>query len=130
VGQVQATDAENDPLYFKLVLGNAKFAFAINSSSGQLTVNNKDALDYERQNEFQLKVEIDDGEFKAQADVVVTINNQETEFGNYNPRIYEKEGASLPYQILYPNITMKPLNFLFSSFCMERVKGEMTTDPS
>jgi pimeloyl-ACP methyl ester carboxylesterase len=102
VGQVQATDAENDPLHFKIVLGNSKFAFAIDSSSGQLTVNNKDALDYEKQNEFQLKVEIDDGEFKAQADVVVTLNNQETEFGNYNPRIYEKEGASLPYQIMYP----------------------------
>lgn len=102
VGQVQARDAENDPLRFKIVLGNAEFAFALDSISGQLSVNNPDALDYERRDEFQLKIEVDDGEFKAQADVMITINNQDIELGNYNPHIYKKEGAGLPYQILYP----------------------------
>lgn len=102
VGEVEATDAENDPLSYIIVLGNANFAFAIGETSGDLIVSNPDAIDFETHQEFQLTVEVSDGELKSQNQVIVNIIDQEIELGDYNPRTFSRDGNSLLYQILLP----------------------------
>jgi poly(3-hydroxybutyrate) depolymerase len=102
VGQVVATDPENDPLIYNIVLGNAEIAFAIGETSGKLTVSNPDAIDFEKHQEFQLTVEVSDGVSKSQAMVVVNITDDKVELGKFNPRSFSRDGNSLLYQILFP----------------------------
>lgn len=102
VGQVEAIDSESDPLNYRIALGNANFAFVIDETNGELTVSNSDALDFETRTEFQLTVEVSDGELKSQAMVIVNITDLETELGKFNPRTFSRDGKSLLYQVLLP----------------------------
>ena len=102
VGQVKATDAENDPLSYSIVLGNAEFAFEIGETTGDLSVSNPDAIDFEEHQEFQLTVEVSDGELKSQAMVVVHLTDEKFELGKFNPRTFSRDGNILRYQILFP----------------------------
>lgn len=61
VGTVDATDPEGDPLTFSIVSGNDLGAFAINSSSGDLTVADEDQLNFDINPSFDLGVEANDG---------------------------------------------------------------------
>ncbi len=76
VGIVVAT--ENDPsqtLTFSIVGGNANNAFAINASSGALTVANPLALDFEATPEFQLNVTVEDnGAGNLSSSALITIS--------------------------------------------------------
>ena len=60
VGIVQASDPESDGLYYSLIGGNVGSAFAINDTTGVITVNNVYALDFERTSVFNLEVTVSD----------------------------------------------------------------------
>ena len=59
VGSVTATDADNDGLTYTIESGNGDGKFAIDGSSGAITV--AGALDYESKQSYTLTVEADDG---------------------------------------------------------------------
>jgi predicted peptidase len=103
VGKVEAKDDENDPLSYRIVLGNSEFAFAIDETSGDLTVSNTDAIDYEKYKVFKLTVEVTDGELKSSAMIIVNITDLAVELGAYNPFAFSRNNNSLLYQILLPN---------------------------
>ena len=62
VGTVVATDPDaGDTLTYAIVGGNTDNAFAINADTGEITVNNVDALDFETNPTFALSVRVVDG---------------------------------------------------------------------
>jgi hypothetical protein len=75
IGTVSGTDADSDPLSYEIVSGNEQGAFAIDSSTGKLTVADTTKLDYETIKSFILTVKVSDGENTAETTVTVNINN-------------------------------------------------------
>lgn len=82
VGTVIATDpdstAPNNTLTYSITSGNTGNAFAINSATGQLTVLNSAALDFETTPTFALTVRVSDGAVPSLNDtatVTVNLNN-------------------------------------------------------
>ncbi|MFC2096356.1 cadherin domain-containing protein [Bacteroidota bacterium] len=75
VGTIVASDPESDDLTFSILSGNTDNAFSINSSTGLLTVNNSDALDYATTPSFSLSVQVSDGTLDANATVTVNLEN-------------------------------------------------------
>ncbi len=76
-GTVVGTVAASDPdagttLTYSLTAGNTNGAFALNAATGQLTVANSAALDFETTPTFALTVRVSDGGLAATA--VVTVN--------------------------------------------------------
>ena len=76
VGIVLATDPDvGDSLTYFITAGNTGSAFAIDASTGQITVNNSAALDYETIPSFSLTVEVSDNGTPGLTDsATVTIN--------------------------------------------------------
>ena len=72
VGTVAATDADSD-VTFAITGGNPGNVFAINSTSGQITVSNANGLDFEGQPTFSLTIEVTD-DAAATATATMTIN--------------------------------------------------------
>jgi gliding motility-associated-like protein len=72
VHTVSAIDPDDDALSYSITAGNANTAFAINGASGQITVNNSAALDFESTPSYSLTVRASDGGLFD--DVVVIIN--------------------------------------------------------
>ncbi len=62
VGTVTATDPGVDTLAFSIVGGTGAAAFAINSTTGQITVANAALLDFETTPTFTLDVQVSDGD--------------------------------------------------------------------
>ena len=60
VGTVTATDADGDPLRYRIAGGNVGAAFAIHPTTGRITVTNPGVLDYETTPTFVLTVEARD----------------------------------------------------------------------
>ncbi len=83
VGQVFATDPDGDTLSnWEIIDGNSdvdkdgKPAFAIDSTTGEITVNDADDLDFKNNPSFQLKVRVSDGiNTSALANVTININD-------------------------------------------------------
>ena len=77
VGTVVASDPDvGDSLTFAITAGNTGTAFAIASGTGQLTVANSAALDFETTQSFALTVEVTDtGSLSASATVTVNLND-------------------------------------------------------
>ncbi len=73
IGSVSATDPDGDPLTYSIVSGNTNNALSINSSTGDITVNDPDALDFEATPTFNLIVEVNDGN-GAMIVIAITIN--------------------------------------------------------
>ncbi len=80
ISPVAATDANNDTLVNWEILegnldvdGDGKNAFAINSTTGEITVNDSGDLDFEKNPSFQLKVSVSDG-INSSNPGIVTIN--------------------------------------------------------
>ena len=75
VGTVAATDVDTgDTLTFSITGGNTGSAFAIDPSTGQLTVSNSGQLDFEAIRSFSLTVQVQDsGGLTATATVTVTV---------------------------------------------------------
>ncbi|MCG6154801.1 cadherin domain-containing protein [Rubinisphaera margarita] len=75
VGTVVAFDPDNDGLTFAITSGNTNNAFAIDASTGTITVNNQNALNFEIQPTFNLTVQVtDDGNPNKSDTAVITIN--------------------------------------------------------
>ncbi|MCP3670956.1 MAG: cadherin repeat domain-containing protein, partial [Gammaproteobacteria bacterium] len=61
VGTVAATDLDGDSLAWAITAGNTGTAFAIDSSSGDITVADDTQLDYETTSSYSLTVQVSDG---------------------------------------------------------------------
>ena len=73
VGTVTAMDADNDGLTFSITNGNASDAFAINASSGAITV--AGTLDHETTPTYTLTIQVSDGTATASATVTINVTN-------------------------------------------------------
>ena len=73
VGAVTAIDPEGDPLIYSIISGNINNAFTIDGSSGNITVNSSEELDFETTPVFNLVVEANDGQGGVSM-VSITIN--------------------------------------------------------
>jgi hypothetical protein len=75
VGTVVASDPDSDPLTYSIIGGNTNNAFAINGSTGALTVANVAALDFETTPSFSLTVQVADAALNASATITVNLND-------------------------------------------------------
>lgn len=76
VGTVAATDPDaGQTLTYAITAGNTGGAFAINSSSGQLTVANPAALNFEVTPTFALTVSVSDGTLASTATITVNLTD-------------------------------------------------------
>jgi hypothetical protein len=75
VGTVTATDPEGQPLTYSITAGNTGSTFAIDPSTGALTVANPAALDFETLPAFALTVTASDGDASAAATITVTLTD-------------------------------------------------------
>lgn len=76
VGTVVASDPDaNTTLSYSLTAGNTSGAFAINAATGQLTVANSAALDFETTPTFALTVSVSDGGLATTATITVNLTN-------------------------------------------------------
>ena len=74
VHTVSASDPDGDALTYTITGGNTSSAFAINSS-GQITVSNAAALNYETTPSFGLSVRVSDGTLFDDAAITINLNN-------------------------------------------------------
>ena len=103
VGTVVATDPDaGQTLTYSIISGNTNNAFAINSSTGALSVNNSAALNYEVITSFGLMVRAqDNGQGNLYSEAAVTI---EVTDANENPDIdnqtfYLEENSPNGYEV-------------------------------
>ncbi|TAE59503.1 MAG: DUF4114 domain-containing protein [Nostocales cyanobacterium] len=82
VGTITATDPENQVLTFAIVAGNLdldndeELAFAIDSETGVITVNDSDDLDFEDTSSFNLQVKVTDpGNLSDTANVTINLTD-------------------------------------------------------
>ncbi|MBV6647104.1 MAG: cadherin domain-containing protein, partial [Cyclobacteriaceae bacterium] len=75
VGTVVATDPESAGLTYSITAGNTNSAFAINGSTGEITVNASSELDFETTPSYALTVEVTDGTNTSSATITVDIND-------------------------------------------------------
>lgn len=75
VGTIIASDPDYDELAFSILSGNTDNAFAIDASTGLLSVNNSDALDYETTPNYSLSVEVSDGSLASNATITINIES-------------------------------------------------------
>jgi VCBS repeat-containing protein len=76
VGTVAGSDVDGDALTYSIVGGNTSGAFAVNPTTGQITVANVAALDFERTPTFTLIVQVKDaGGLTGQAQVTVNLTD-------------------------------------------------------
>ncbi|NQZ77024.1 MAG: T9SS type A sorting domain-containing protein, partial [Ekhidna sp.] len=75
VGTIAATDPDGDALSYTILNGNDAGGFALDNSSGLLTVAASEVLDFETTPTFNLEVEVSDGELTASATITVNLND-------------------------------------------------------
>ncbi|QIX59831.1 T9SS type A sorting domain-containing protein [Hymenobacter sp. BT18] len=92
---IAATDPDGNTLTYAITGGNTGGAFAINASSGQLTVANSAALDFETTPSFALTVQVtDNGTPASSASATVTVNLIDVD--EVRPTVSIGSGASNP----------------------------------
>ena len=76
VGTITATDPDaGQTISFSILSGNTDNAFSLNPTSGQLRVNNPQAVDYESVQQFKLQVQVsDNGSPSLSSTAQITIN--------------------------------------------------------
>ena len=77
VGTVKATDQDEDELTFSITDGNTGEAFAINGTSGVITVNDPSVFDFETNPSFTLVVQVSDGTDMASANIGIEVTDQD-----------------------------------------------------
>jgi len=83
VGTASGTDPGDDTLTYSIVGGTGASAFAIDDSSGQITVSDATQLDYETTPSFTLEVQVvDDDNAANTATVTINLLNQASITGN------------------------------------------------
>lgn len=75
VHTVAATDANANALLFSITKGNIGSAFSINPATGEITVSNAAALDFETNPVFTLLVQVSDGNIYDNAVITVTLTD-------------------------------------------------------
>lgn len=75
VGTISASDPEGTALIYSITSGNTSTAFALDATSGELSISNMDALDFEANMVFNLTVEVSDGEKTDSGIIVVNIGD-------------------------------------------------------
>jgi hypothetical protein len=75
VGTIQASDADGDTLIYSILSGNTDQAFGLDSTTGQLTVANSSALDYETTPAFSLLIKASDGALSDSATVTINLTD-------------------------------------------------------
>jgi len=83
VGTVQATDPDGDVLTYAITSGNEAGAFAISSTSGDITVSDEDLLNFDTTPSFVLMVAANDGNGGIIV-AAITINLNEVPLGFEN----------------------------------------------
>ncbi len=74
VTTVVGADLDNDPLTYTITSGNTDDAFALNAGSGELTVNNVDALVFATNPTFSLVVNVSDGASSSNATITINLS--------------------------------------------------------
>lgn len=143
VGEVSAFDFEGNALTFSIVNGNADNAFILSSSTGELIVNNNEALDYEITTVFELLVRVSDGEFTEVATITVTI--LDVEDSNTSPTIEDQQftvnensaAGTIIGTVVASDVENDPLTYTIESgnesgvFSLSFETGELTVlDPT
>lgn len=77
VGVLNATDPESDALTFMLIEGNTDDAFALDAATGELSINNTDAIDYDVIPDYYLTVVVSDGTLEVSAVMTIEITSLE-----------------------------------------------------
>ncbi len=75
IGRMTAKDTDSAALTYSIAAGNTGEVFAINSLSGQITVNDASLLDYETSAAYLLTVQVSDGVYTDAATVTVNVND-------------------------------------------------------
>ncbi len=75
IGSVVASDPEGGPLTFHITSGNDQDAFALNETTGELSVSNQLALDFETTPDFDLIIAVSDSELTTDATITITITD-------------------------------------------------------
>ena len=73
IGTVLAIDTQNDIISYAIISGNTDNTFAINTETGELTVNNSEAIDPEVNPSFFLTVEASDGFLSSTTTITVAV---------------------------------------------------------
>lgn len=80
VATVSASDADKDSLAYSITGGNTDGAFTINPTTGEITVANSAALDFEKVKSFILEVSVtDDGVTFSKGSVTINLTNANDE---------------------------------------------------
>ena len=101
VGKVLAFDDEDHSLSYSILGGNTNDAFTVSETDGKISVNRKEALDFETSPSFTLNIEVKDSKNKsAVADIIINLNNKEVAIVDQSFNVDENsEAGSLVGQI-------------------------------
>ncbi len=81
VGFITASDPDGDDLTFSIISGNDLGAFHVDENTGELSVVNSQALDYEVTPVFGISVQVTDGELSNHATIIILLlDEDEVEF--------------------------------------------------
>lgn len=75
VMNIKAIDPEEDNLEYLILSGNESQVFSITNDSGEIRVANQDLLNFELKPEFQLSVEINDGNLSIVRQIKIELND-------------------------------------------------------
>jgi alpha-tubulin suppressor-like RCC1 family protein len=77
VGTVVASDEDRplNILTFNILSGNDNNAFVLHETTGVMRVNNTSVIDYEKQDQFILTVQVDDGQARQDSEITINIRN-------------------------------------------------------
>ncbi|MEQ8238722.1 MAG: cadherin domain-containing protein [Cyclobacteriaceae bacterium] len=73
IGQLSASDPEQDELLFSIVSGNSTGVFSLNTTSGELTLASE--IDYEDTNNYTLSIGASDGQTTTTAQITVIVQD-------------------------------------------------------
>ena len=79
VGTVSASDPDaGDTLIYSIIAGNENDAFSIDPETGEISIRNSDALDFETHASFELTIQVtDSGSLSKTASVTIELNDVE-----------------------------------------------------
>ena len=75
VGIIEASDADGDTLTYSIINGNSNQAFDLGSTTGQLTVADSTALDFEMTPVFSLLIKVSDGALSDSATFTINLTD-------------------------------------------------------
>ncbi|MEQ8469792.1 MAG: cadherin domain-containing protein [Marinoscillum sp.] len=75
VSNLATTDPDGDDLTYAILSGNDLGGFALNASSGKLTVLDTEVMDFETNPSFTLEVEVSDGQLSDTGTITIALND-------------------------------------------------------